>query len=376
MEVVSVQDPRKMYGNSSDLNYHFCEQILYVEIGNSRIRAWDVIIFIPNLLFLLILIARFNRARLKLRATSSPIFITFYGLVVVNVIISLIRCCVSMTMSAAMISAGYTDKILWVIVRFFMLSTEMSVVIFGLAFGHLDSRSSIRHVLLATSFISLAFSITQGTLEVISPDSFSFGNNNVFKHGGMLFWFITSLIFAVAYFMVLILPWTKLRERLVLPTRHSFYMYIFFLAVLDVVQTIGSGLIYYGGYVSGLCMVDVTSCIYFTMFTPLVFHTFLNEFFSITQPSIMFSYKAQIDDAMEEDNVSLPHQQSFSSLKTDSDCIYQSNSVYDSTHFDNHAPMNPLYAASLQSPDSIAGYSIDSSSSLDGYQQNVNSQTH
>lgn len=37
----------------------------------------------------------------------------------------------------------------------------------------------------------------------------------------------------------------------------------------------------------------------------------------------MFSYKAQVDDAMEEDTVSLPHQQSFSSLKTDSDYIYQ-----------------------------------------------------
>lgn len=37
----------------------------------------------------------------------------------------------------------------------------------------------------------------------------------------------------------------------------------------------------------------------------------------------MFSYKAQVDDAMEDDTVSLPHQQSFSSLKTDSDYIYQ-----------------------------------------------------
>lgn len=40
----------------------------------------------------------------------------------------------------------------------------------------------------------------------------------------------------------------------------------------------------------------------------------------------MFSYKAQVDDAMEEDTVSLPHQQSFSSLKTDSDYIYQVHS--------------------------------------------------
>ena len=37
----------------------------------------------------------------------------------------------------------------------------------------------------------------------------------------------------------------------------------------------------------------------------------------------MFSYKAQVDDAMDEDTVSLPHQQSFSSLRTDSDYRYQ-----------------------------------------------------
>lgn len=56
---------------------------------------------------------------------------------------------------------------------------------------------------------------------------------------------------------------------------------------------------------------------------------------------------------------------------------FQNNSVYDSTQFDNGAtPVNPLYAASLQSPDSITGYSIDSAQSFEvgaagqGYQQN------
>lgn len=43
----------------------------------------------------------------------------------------------------------------------------------------------------------------------------------------------------------------------------------------------------------------------------------------VSQPGLNFSYKAQVDDTMEEDTVSLPHQQSFSSLKTDSDYIYQ-----------------------------------------------------
>lgn len=84
---------------------------------------------------MLFLAVRFNKAQLKLRATSSPIFLTFYTLVWGNVIISLVRCAVSMTMNAAGPVGGLVDKILWVTVRFFLLATEMSVVIFGLAFG-------------------------------------------------------------------------------------------------------------------------------------------------------------------------------------------------------------------------------------------------
>lgn len=76
-----------------------------------------------------------NRARLKLRATSSPIYLAFYGLVFVNVVISVIRCGVSMTVNASEPMGNVTDKILWISVRFFLLATEMSVVIFGLAFG-------------------------------------------------------------------------------------------------------------------------------------------------------------------------------------------------------------------------------------------------
>ncbi|XP_066996286.2 transmembrane protein adipocyte-associated 1 homolog isoform X2 [Anabrus simplex] len=303
----------------------FCKVILYYEIVNSRVRIWDVIILVPNFFFLLFLALRFNRARLKLRATSSPIFLTFYGLVVVSVVISVIRCVVSMTVNASASVGGYADKVLWIAVRFFLLAMEMSVVIFGLAFGHLDSRSSIHHVLLATSLISLGFTITQGVLEMVSPDeSFHIASKDydLFGHGGMLFWFISSVIFTLAYLIILILPWTRLRERLALPTKRSFYIYILFLVLLDLAQSIGSGLLNYG-VLAGLCVVDVTTCIYFTLLTPLVYHTFLSEFFGVSQPSIMFSYKAQVDDNMEDDTVSLPHQQSFSSLKTDSDYIYQ-----------------------------------------------------
>lgn len=269
-----------------------------------------------------------------------------------------------MSVDAATDIGEKVDKVMWVTVRFFLLATEMSVVIFGLAFGHLDSRSSIKRVLFATSFISLAFTITQGTLELVLPDdTFRIPSRDfyVFGHGGMMFWFCSSIVFTLIYFFILILPWTRLRDRLNLPTRKSFYFYAGTLAMLNLIQSIGAGLLNYTQNPIGLCVVDLTAALYLTFFTPLVYHTFLSEFFGVSQPTIMFSYKAQVDDTMEEDTVSLPHQQSFSSLKTDSDYIYQSHSVYDSTQFDSHAtPVNPLYAASLQSPDSITGYSIDS----------------
>jgi hypothetical protein len=37
--------------------------------------------------------------------------------------------------NASLAAGDYADKVLWIVVRFFLLSTEMSVVIFGLAFG-------------------------------------------------------------------------------------------------------------------------------------------------------------------------------------------------------------------------------------------------
>ncbi|KAK0089999.1 hypothetical protein PV325_004132 [Microctonus aethiopoides] len=325
LDLGTTADPN--ISSAMDDDEHFCKLVLYKEIQDSR----------------------FNRARLKLRATSSPIYLAFYGLVICNVIISVIRCVVSMTVNAAANVGGKADKVLWVTVRFFLLSTEMSVVIFGLAFGHLDSRSSIRRVLLATSFIALAFTITQGTLELVLPDdTFHIPSRDfyVFGHGGMMFWFCSSLVFTVIYIFILILPRTRLRDRLNLPTRKSFYIYAGTLATLNLVQSIGAGLLNYTQNPAGLCVVDLTAAMYLTLFTPLVYHTFLSDVFGVSQPSIMFSYKAQVDDAMEEDTVSLPHQQSFSSLKTDSDYIYQVHTP--SIHMPLYEPLTVKPSVSKQ----------------------------
>lgn len=140
------------------------------------------------------------------------------------------------------------------------------------------------------------------------------------------------------------LPWSWLRDRLSLPTKVSFYYHVGILSVLNAVQCVGSGLILYNVAEPGLCVVDVTTILYYSLFTPFVYYTFLSDFFrygvvkfsrfltsfsssvyllSVAQPILLFSYKSQVDDMNEEENMSLPHQHSFSSFKADSDYIYQ-----------------------------------------------------
>ncbi|XP_078594939.1 transmembrane protein adipocyte-associated 1 homolog [Branchiostoma floridae x Branchiostoma japonicum] len=311
-----------------------CFAPLIMEINNSGVRVWDVVLLVPNLLFLLFLMIRFPKAKVKLKNTNSPIFRAFYILVVIVAVISVCRCVVSMTVNATATLGILTDKILWIVLRFFLLGTEMSVVVFGLMFGHLDSRSSIKRVLLVTSFLALVYSVTQGVLEFVLPDSrfvLQDENYSLFGHGGMVFWFVSSCLFSVIYVGICILPFTPLKERFQLPAKKSFYLYCGALAVLNITQATGSMLLYRDIW-NGLCVVDATTLAYFTCFAPLVYWTFLSEFFGDLRPTLNFSYKAQED---EPDDVHLP--QSYSTLKpSDPSSINPSiNYSYDDTPIDH-----------------------------------------
>lgn len=46
-----------------------------------RVRYWDLLLLVPNVLFFTFLLWKLPLARAKIRVTSSPIFITFYILV-------------------------------------------------------------------------------------------------------------------------------------------------------------------------------------------------------------------------------------------------------------------------------------------------------
>ncbi|KAL4623637.1 hypothetical protein GN956_G18657 [Arapaima gigas] len=259
---------------------HRCLQILYEDIGSSRVRFWDVLLLVPNVAFFAFLVWKLPSARAKIRITSSPIFTTFYILVFVVAAVGITRAIVSMTVCASN-AATIIDKVLWEITRFFLLTIELSVVILGLAFG-----------------------TSCGTLEILYPDQhLSAEDFNIYGHGGRHFWLASSCFFFLVYSLIVVLPKTPMRERLSLPSRRSFYIYSAILSVLNLVQGLGSALLC-ADVIQGLCCVDVTTFLYFSVFAPLIYITFLRGFLG-SEPKVLFSYKSQIDEPDDTD-VHLP----------------------------------------------------------------------
>ncbi|KAM9800689.1 transmembrane protein adipocyte-associated 1 homolog [Syngnathus typhle] len=311
---------------------HKCLQILYEDIGDSRVRFWDITLLIPNVAFFVFLMWKLPSARAKIRVTSSPIFITFYLLVFVVAAVGITRAIVSMTVSASS-SATIIDKVLWEITRFFLLAIELSVVILGLAFGHLESNSSIKRVLAITTVLALAFSITQGILEIYYPDShLSAEDFNIYGHGGRHFWLASSCFFFLVYSLIVVLPKTPVRERISLPSKKSFYVYAAILSLLNFIQGLGSALLC-AGIIEGLCCVDVTTFLYFSAFAPLIYVTFLKGFFG-SEPKILFSYKSQVDEADESD-VNLPPTVASALGRRE---LTEQGLYYSSTQFDGSGP--------------------------------------
>uniref|UniRef100_H2Z3W2 Integral membrane protein GPR175 n=2 Tax=Ciona savignyi TaxID=51511 RepID=H2Z3W2_CIOSA len=285
-----------------------CLKILYEDIADSRVRIWDVLLFVPNTLFLIFVLYRmrhiWHRLLSGIGSGGSPIFVTYFVLVAITALVGVIRGIVSMTVDSASVSGGDANKILWVILRFFLLTAEMSVLVFGVAFGHLDSKTSIKRVLFVTTLLALIYSVIQCILELLWPDfRYEVPSSKwvVYGHGGALFSLITSLIFLLVYILVGALPFLKwLQKYLSVPSRKSFYVYVGLMAILNFISAVGSGMLLYCDMV-GLCLIDVFSVVYFTCFAPLLYWTFLSSYFSNAQPnSTLFSYSNQVDEGLND----------------------------------------------------------------------------
>ena len=157
---------------------------------------------------------------------------------------------------------------------------------------------------------------------------------HLFSYGGVLFWMISSVIFAVFYAVVMALPVLPCRRWLAPPNQKSFYHYMFFMLLLNIIQVIpwphktgnrvdlaickftsyskymhvymfvfcqavGCAMIYAHespGKSTGMCFLNLATFFYVVAFIPIIYFSFLSQFLSSKsiQPTLLFSYKAQV----------------------------------------------------------------------------------
>eukprot|EP00117_Sycon_ciliatum_P020546 scpid67801/ scgid18271/ Transmembrane protein adipocyte-associated 1 homolog; Integral membrane protein GPR175 len=278
---LSLANATDVPDSSSNSSTHtpFCVYLVIHTIGGTEVGIWDLVLLIPNALFLLYLVSTMCHSARRLKQVSSPVYNTFYVLIFLTCVMGTVRCATTMSVKGF---NSVSDRVLWLTLRFFQLSTELSVLILGLLFGHLDSRRSIQRVLIITITLSLAYVFTQGVLQQMSNGE-DLLDHNVYAHGGVPFWFGSSLLFLLVYVSVVLLRYIPSLNccGLIVPVKAKFYYYALFMAILNLLQSVGSGLILFTDpdASEGFCLIDVTTFFLFSLFSPIIYTVFLWGFF-------------------------------------------------------------------------------------------------
>ncbi|CAF0955332.1 unnamed protein product [Adineta ricciae] len=199
---------------------------------------------------------------------------------------------------------GIILKVLWLLVRFILLCTELSLLLFGICFGRSNSNRQwlqTGRILIISSFFGLIYTIIQGVLEFrgdTRPSSFLLANYNLYSYGGMKFLLISSALFLLMYIIVFFLPCLCRRHRKYLPIRRSFYFYCLIMAFINMIQVIGTILNLAETTKYAMCMVDGTTCIFYICFAPFVYHQFLRRALSSQTliPQVMYADSTITDD--------------------------------------------------------------------------------
>ena len=318
-----------------------CKAILHYHIGETHIRMWDIFILLPNLAFLFFLFYRLPSTRLRLRATNSSMFRTLYSIVLTCSIVSCLRCFLAMLIHMANPTHDVTNTVVWILGRFVFLTSELSVALLGLTSGSAEQAGHIRKVVGLSSLASAILCAIQAYLEVFQPFyGFQVMHNGyqLYGHGGPIFWAVTSSLIVLFYVFILMAPILPIKSFSMLPHPRFFYCYILVNLFSNVMTGLGAILLAINIH-SGLCINNMTSYAYFTLLPPLTYFCFLHAWFTTAQPSLLFAYKAQMDD--DEDDATFPQSSSIQS--------FQLGSEPAATNAESFT-CDPIYNPGLQSP--------------------------
>ncbi|MCO5597878.1 hypothetical protein L7F22_051963 [Adiantum nelumboides] len=247
---------------------------------------------LPVVLFLAFLLVQSRRSVQKLLHGRSYVMATYYGFLWAVAFLNLIWFLLQVWPP----TNGKTTMwdFLSLVVSFGIVMLEVSVVVF-LSQGYVVSgsdallRTVIFSSLIATTdtFIKALYIYGLGVPLFLTKDGTG-------DHKKWTFWLIRSLLFVGAYLFILVLPHTKWRDRL--PARPTFYRYVVILFVLNALSALGHALICVGADF-GYCLHGLSTFFYNGFYPPLLYATFLLDYFLEDDVHLDDIYYSEMKDA-------------------------------------------------------------------------------
>lgn len=108
------------------------------------------------------------------------------------------------------------------------------------------------------------------------------------------FWLMHALLAVLCYITIVVLPFTPWRE--LLPAKASFYSYALCLLGLYITMAVGSILVG-SKVIGGYCVYGTAIWLYYSCYPPLVYFTFLQDFFSDEQLDMDLLYYSEMREA-------------------------------------------------------------------------------
>ncbi|GAQ78512.1 hypothetical protein KFL_000140320 [Klebsormidium nitens] len=272
----------------------FCLALVSPHTQHFNVIFYDLAVGLPTIVFVAYLLTKVKGSVRKLVSSRSHIMSTYYGFLWIVCALNILRVLVQI-FDAEPADSPRAWNVTWLITRFGMVLLEVSVVVF-LSQGYLISGWE---ALIRTVAFSGVFAIVDTVIKAIyvfglgvplfitEPDD----EGNWRKWS---FWMLHALLFLGIYALILVLPHTRWRDRL--PARPAFYRYVFVLFLINIGLTFGSFLL--GLAVDfGYCLYGFSSFLYYAFYPPLLYITFLADFFREEDLQMEDVYYSEMKDA-------------------------------------------------------------------------------
>ncbi|KAJ3669801.1 hypothetical protein LUZ60_010125 [Juncus effusus] len=259
-------------------------------LSNCHGLLYNLALIIPTVLFIAYLASQARKSYAKLVYGRSHIMITYYALMWVVSVLNLFWCLLQTWQCTA--GKEFSWNLLSLLTKSGLLFLEISVIAFMMQ-GNYASGVETLSKTFAVSGVIVSADLLLKVIYVFGfgvplfIDSYQSGT----KWG---LWTFHILLLTAVYACILFMHHSKWKERL--PARPAFYNYICAMLLLNSLSLFGCVLIGSGaGF--GLWVYNLTTVCYHSLYLPLLYVTFLADFFQEEDMRLENVYYSEMKDA-------------------------------------------------------------------------------